>query len=206
MSGSVTIPGVSTPISLSFIGSLNVALADQIAAALNAAAAGGTLTKVDYTTGAIVPVAPSGNIEELILSPTVSGSITVPAAAPGVTEVLVVQNNQPITINGNSNLSIIGGNSNVTIIDPLVIDMADSGNNASADSVTVTAADSPYIVAMGLGFNTVVGLGAGTISGGPGTNLINVQASTAGANDIFISGSGDTVLGGAGASTVNASG
>jgi hypothetical protein len=207
MSGTVTVPGITAPITLAFTGSLNISLADQIAAALNAASAAGTLTKVDYTTGATVPPAPSGNIEELVLSPTVSGSITVPAAASGVTEVLVVQNSQPITIHGNANLSIIGGNANVTIIDPTVFDYADNGLTTNTDAVTVTAADSPYIVAMRTGSETVVGLGSGTISGGLGANFINVSGADAASSNLILSqGFHDVIQTGVGNATVDSSG
>jgi len=207
MSGSVTVPGPSSPIHLTFSTPLNVSLADQIAFALAEAAANHTLTVVDYTGGPTIPTLPSGSTEELVLSPTVSGSVTIPAAASGVAEVLVLNNSQPITIHGTPGLEILGGDKNVTIIDPTIIDLANNGLTTNTDSVTVTAGDSPYVVAMRPGSETVVGLGSGTIAGGVGANFINVSGAGVGTNNLIISqGFNDVITAGAGSVSVAASG
>ncbi len=207
MSGSVTVPGPTSPIHLTFTTPLNISLADQIALALAEAAANHTLTVVDFTSGATIPTLPSGSTEELVLSPTVSGSITVPAAASGVVEVLVLQNSQPITIHGAPGLEILGGDQHVTIVDPTIIDLANDGLTTNTDAVTVTAADSPYEVAMRAGSETVVGLGSGTIAGGVGSNLINVSGAGVGTNNLIISqGFNDVITAGAGSVTVDATG
>ncbi len=211
MSGSsVTVPGVSSgsTLTLSFVGSANMGLATQIANALAAASGGSTLFVTAYTGGAI-PVAPGGTtVEELLLSPALSGSVSVPAGASGIADVLIVANTQPITIHGNANLSIVGGGPGpLDIIDPNLIAVGASIGAIGSAAVTVTAADSPYQVAMGPGFESVTGQGSGTIGGGVGTNYINVEAET-GANLVNLVGSGDTVLAGSGAFTtsVNAAG
>jgi Ca2+-binding RTX toxin-like protein len=182
-------------------------LADQIAAALAEAAASGTLTVVDYTGGSSIPTLPPGSTEELVLSPTVSGSITIPAAASGVVEILVLQNSQPITIHGAPGLEILGGEANVSVPDPTIIDLANDGLTTNTDAVTVTSADSPYEVAMRAGSETVVGLGSGTIGGGTGANLINVSGAGVGTNNLIISqGFNDVITAGAGSVTVDATG
>ncbi len=208
MSATVTIPGYSGSIDLTFSTTYNLQLANQIAAALNAAATTlGALYVEDYTGGLTIPTVPSGSIEELVLRPSVSGSITVPAAASGVTEVLVLQNTQPITIHGSPNLSIIGGGANVTVIDPTDIVYADNGKTTNTDAVTVTAGDSPYFVAMRAGSETVVGDGSGTIAGGLGANFINVTGADSASNNlIFSQGFHDLVQTGVGNATVVATG
>jgi Ca2+-binding RTX toxin-like protein len=210
MSGSITVPGTGStpnPISLKFTTPYNISLADQIALALAEAAASHTLTVVNYTGGPSIPTLPPGSTEELVLSPTVSGSITVPAAASGVTEVLVITNSQPLTIHGTPGLEILGGDKNLTIIDPTVIDYADNGLTTNTDAVTVTSADSPYEVAMRAGSETVVGLGSGTIGGGVGANYINLSGAGVGTNNLVLSqGFHDRITAGGGSVTVDASG
>jgi len=197
MSGSsVTIPGVSaTPITLSFVGSANLGLAHQISNALAAASGSGTLDVVDYSGGAL-PSIPGGDTTlELVLNSAVSGSITVPAAASGISEVLIVNNTQALTINGSANLSIVGGGPGaLTINDPNVVDIGSGIGTAGTVSMSFTAADSPYQVAMGQGFETVNAAGSGTITGGTGPNVINV------------SGPNDNIEAGSDGTTVNATG
>jgi hypothetical protein len=195
-SGSSTVPGVSgSTLSLSFVGSANVGLAQQIADALAAASSASTLDVVSYTGGPI-PAAPSGTtVEELVLSSTVSGSITVPAAQAGVDAVLVVANTQAITIHGSANLSIVGGGPGaLTIDDPNLVVIGASIGPTGTVSMTFSAADSPYQVAMGQGFETVNSQGSGTITGGTGPDVVNVS----GPNNVIEAGSDGT--------TVNATG
>src|SRR5208283_35900 len=169
LSGSVTVPGVtSTPsITLSFIGTANLGLAQQIASALAAAQTGATLDVANYTGGALPPVPSGDTTQELVLSPTVSGAAVVPAAASGVTEVLVLQNTNPVTVYGSPGLEVIGGAANVTVIDPTYIDLGADGSTTNTDLVSVTQADTPYVVTMRAGTETVFASGSGTIFGGP---------------------------------------
>jgi len=136
----------------------------------------------------------------------VTGSVTVPAPAPGVSQVLVISNTQPLTIHGSPGLQIIGGGpDDVYIVDPASIILADQGGQINyADLVSVPAADSPYLIGMRDGNETVFGSGSGTIVGGLVKNLINVQGAT-GSNLIISEGSGgDTVFTGSGATTIEA--
>jgi len=199
MSGSsVTVPSATSgvPITLTFVGSANIGLANQISGALLAASNAHTLDVIEPYSGGAVPVAPSGTtIEELVLSSSTSGSITVPAAASDIQEVLVVSNTQAITIHGSSGLSIVGGGPGaLTIDDPALIDIGGNIGSTGTVSVTFTAADSPYLLAMGQGFETVNAQGSGTITGGTGPDVVNVT----GPNDVITAGSDGT--------TVNASG
>jgi len=195
MSGSVTVPGVGTStLSLSFVGSANLGLAHQISNALAQAATNSTLDVVNYT-GGPVPSAPAGETLELVLNSSVSGSITVPAAASGVAEFLVVNNTNALTINGSSSVSIVGGGpGNLTIDDPNVVDIGGGIGATGTVMMTFSSADSPYQVAMGQGFETVNANGSGTITGGTGPNVINIT----GPNDVVEAGSDGT--------TVNATG
>jgi hypothetical protein len=186
-------------------------LAHQIANALAAAGGSSTLDVVPYSGGPLPPVPSGDTIQELVLSPTVSGVVSVPAAASGVTEVLVIQNTQPITVYGAPGLEILGSTANVTIIDPTIIDLAANGSSTNTDSVTLTAADTLFSVAMRAGHETVVaqGGGSGTINGGSVADLINLTADSG--NILVVSdaaGGGepagsDTLYAGSGSTTID---
>jgi hypothetical protein len=204
MSQTVTVPGVSGTIALTFTGTANIGLAQQIANSL-AAAWHTTLDVVDYTGGPVPAVTPPDTSEELVLNASVSGVVNVPAAAPGVPEYLVLPGNDPnsLTINGNPNLTILGGGSgNISINDSTVVDLG--GNDpANTDAVTVTNADSPYMITMRTGTETVVASGSGTIFGGSLTDLINLSGANTGTNNLVVSQGSDTVDAGSGNVTVN---
>jgi hypothetical protein len=194
MSGSVTVPGVAsgTSITLPFVGTANLALATQIANALDQARNNNTLDVQNYSGGPFTAVPGGDTTLELLLASNVSGSISVPAAAAGITEVLVLQNNtQALTIHGSANLSIIGGGPGaLTIDDPNVVDIGANVGSTGTVSMTFSAADSPYQVVMGQGFETVNAGGSGTITGGSGPDVINIS----GPNDIIESGSDGTTV------------
>jgi len=207
MSGSsVTIPGVSgSSLSLSFVGSANLGLATQIANALAAAASANTLDVVSYSGGPL-PAIPSGDTTlELVLSSSISGQITVPAAPSGVAEFLVVNNTQALTIHGSPALQLIGGGpGSLTIDDPAIVDIGASVGSTGTVVMTFSTADSPYQVAMGQGFETVNSQGSGTITGGTGPDVINV--STTGSNNVIEAGSDGTTINAAGfASSIDGS-
>jgi len=201
MSGSVTVPGVSgSTVALSFMGSANIGLAQQIANALAVAQGAGTLDVVTYTGGPL-PSVPAGDTLELILSPTVSGLVSVPAAPLGVSEVLVlpfgagsgIEGGDPnaVTVSGSPALTVIGGGPGaLTIQDPNFVDVGAGIGPTDSVTATFTLADSPYVVAMGQGFETVFASGIGTINGGPGTDFIDV---TGGSNVVF-AGAGTTTV------------
>jgi hypothetical protein len=204
MSGTVTVPGVgNTTLSLSFVGSANLGLAHQISNALAQAASGSTLDVVNYTGGPLPVVPPGDTTLELVLASNVSGSITVPAAASGVAEFLVVNNTQALTIHGSSSVSIVGGGpGNLTIDDPNVVDIGANIGATGTVSMTFSSADSPYQVAMGQGFETVNANGSGTITGGTGPDVVNVT----GPNDAIEAGSDGTTVNAVGfASSVDGS-
>ncbi len=204
MSQTVTVPGVSGTIALTFTGTANIGLAQQIANSL-AAAWHTTLDVVDYTGGPVPAVTPPDTSEELVLNASVSGVVNVPAAAPGVSEYLVLPQNDPnsLTINGNPNLQIIGGaNENLTINDPLVVNLG-GGSPTDHDLVTALASDSPYLITMREGAESVVASGSGTIFGGSLTDLINLSGANTGTNNLVVSQGSDTVDAGAGNVTVN---
>jgi len=191
-SGSVTVPGGGgSTLSLSFVGTANLGLAQQISNALAQAASSSTLTVDSSYTGGAVPVLSAGDTLELLLASNVGGSITVPAAASGVAEFLVVHNTQALTIHGSSSVSIVGGGPGaLTIDDPNVVDIGTNIGSTGTVSMTFTPADSPYQIAMGQGFETVNAGGSGTITGGTGPDVINVT----GPNDIVESGSAGTTV------------
>jgi len=196
MSGTVTVPGVGTStLSLSFVGTANLGLAQQISNALAQAAASSTLDVVNYTGGPL-PVIPAGDTTlELVLSSAVSGSITVPAAPSGVAEFLVVSNTQALTIHGSPSVTLVGGGpGSLDIQDPNVIDIGAGIGATGTVSMTFSSADSPYQVVMGQGFETVNAAGSGTITGGSGPDVIN------------ITGPNNTIEAGSDGTTVNAVG
>ena len=143
--GVVNINVGGTTVAMTFHGSLNAAVAQQIADSVDAASANGTLSFATYSGGGSLPTVASGFTQEVILPPTLSGSVTIPAATAGAQQLLVLTNTAPITIHGSPNLQIIGGGpNNVTIVDPASIVLADNGGTSPTDAVTVTASDSPY--------------------------------------------------------------
>ena len=202
MSGTVTVPGVSgSTVALSFVGTANLGLAQQIANALDAAKAGGTLVVDENYTGGTLPSVPAGATLELILSTTVSGAVSVPAAPPGVPEVLVLpfgpgtgdETGDPhaLTISGSSALTVIGGGpGSLTIQDPNSFVVGEGVGPTDSVTATFTIADSPYNVVMGQGFETVIAGGTGTVTGGPGTDFIDVT----GAFNTVFAGSGTTTV------------
>jgi len=209
MSGTVTVPGVSSStLTLSFVGTANLGLAQQISNALAQASGSSKLDVVNYT-GGPVPVLPSGDTLELVLNSSVVGSITVPPPALGVAEVLVLQNTAPLTISGSPGLEIIGqvigDGGNVSVIDPTIVDFSFNAASANTDAVTVQAADLSFDVAMRAGNESVevLGGGSGTIYGGSAADNINLTAAT---GDILVvtqaSVGGDNVFAGAGTTTI----
>jgi Ca2+-binding RTX toxin-like protein len=201
MSGSITVPGSASTPTLSFVGSSNVGLAQQIAASLAAAATSGLLEVINYTGGSTIPTETPGTTEELAYSPTVPGSITIPAAASGVNEVLVVDNTAPVTIHGNPSVSILGG-TNVTIIDPNFVGLGGIVTTTAADAVTITAANSGSTISMGYGNESVVALSsADTIFGGSDT-AGNFYLQDAGTDDVIVTGFGNASVTAAGSGAV----
>ena len=210
--GTVTVPGPGgTSVSLSFTGTANIGLAQQIANALAAASGAGTLvtgSPINYTGGSI-PLGTPGQTEELVLNASVSGSFTVPPAASGVTEVLILppDDTNAITIHGSPNLSILGGGGNVTVIDPDVIDLGNDGSTTNTDLVVATFADSPYEIIMRAGNESVIASGSGTIFGSTGRDSINLLGAGSGTNNLVVSESpndpGDIVQAGAGNVTID---
>jgi hypothetical protein len=203
MSSTITVPGVSGSISLTFSTAPNVDLAQQIADALRAASDAGTLVVVPYS-GGTIPGVGAGTMVELVLSPTVTGTISIPTVPAGVQEILIATNNNPVTVNGQPGLTVFGGNNNLSINDPNVIDYANG--IGSTDAVTLTGADSPYQVILRPSGNetvTAINGASGTITGALVSNLINLTG-TDGANVINSRATvGDTVYAGAGATTIN---
>jgi len=216
MSASVTVPGPSsngTPagsISLSFIGTANLTVAKQISDALAAASGGGTLYSTTYSGGAVPTVTPGDTTEELVLGAGVTGAITVPAAASGVAEILVIPTDVtgPVTIYGNPGLQITGGNGNITVIDPAVVDFGGNSTTNAPNAVTLTSADSPYTVVAGPGaVETVYGIGPGLstsyIYGGVSGDLINLTGATGNYVVTSEAALGDTVFAGSGNVTID---
>jgi len=202
MSGTVTVPGVSgSTVALSFVGTANIGLAQQIANALAAAKTAGTLIVDENYTGGALPSVPAGDTLELILATSVSGVVSVPAAPPGVSEVLVLpfgpgtgdETGDPnaVTISGSPALTIMGGGpGSLTIQDPNSFVVGEGVGPTDSVTATFTLADSPYFVAMGQGFETVFAQGTGTINGGPGTDFIDVT----GASNTVFAGTGTTTV------------
>lgn len=132
MSGSVTVPGVTgSTVALSFVGTANLGLAQQIANALAAAKTAGTLIVDENYTGGPLPSVPAGDTLELILATSVSGVVSVPTIA-GVSEVLVLPfgasdpagDPNAVTISGSPALTVIGGGpGSLTIQDPNTFDV-----------------------------------------------------------------------------------
>jgi hypothetical protein len=199
MSGSVTVPGVTgSTVALSFVGTANLGLAQQIANALAAAKTAGTLIVDENYTGGPLPSVPAGDTLELILATSVSGVVSVPTIA-GVSEVLVLPfgasdpagDPNAVTISGSPALTVIGGGpGSLTIQDPNTFDVGAGIGPTDSVSATFTIADSPYNVVMGQGFETVIAGGTGTVTGGPGTDFIDVT----GAFNTVFAGSGTTTV------------
>ena len=188
---SVTVPGPgNSTITQTFSNEFNLALAQNIAAALAAASAAGSLD-IQTTDGssALPPVAP-GKIGELVIEPG-TATTTIPASA-GYSFVVDLASGD--TIFGSPALSIMGGSGNShTIVDPAIITLGDGTN-------VVTVSGAGDNVAVGNGLDTLTGIGSGTISGGTGTDDFILQGSYV----VNSQGKNDTISAGDGAVTVNA--
>jgi Ca2+-binding RTX toxin-like protein len=206
MSGSVTVPGPPhQPISQTFDNGFNFALAQQIANALAAASASGSLNVVEDPS--TIPDPTSGKLNELII--TKGGDYTIPGTAPGW--VVILDNGGPssaVTIHGAPNTTIWGGAGPVTIDDPRRITIAEGAGDASA---TVTGTGdliagnnfSDTISASGSNITIQAGTGSNSLSASGSSDLV---VSGSGSDTIMVSGANDTVDARTDASTVTLSG
>jgi hypothetical protein len=194
----VTVVGASGAIvTVPFTGSANYALAQQLAAIINAAApfsiTGGTgnLNATNY------PTTPTGGglTEEVI---TVSGAVTTGAGVNFLTDAAA----GAVTVQGSPFVNMLAGTGGLTFYG------ASSGNTNIAagggNNLISLPNGSSYHVAMGPGSDTVYADGNGVVdaSGGGGANLIFSSPSAANSNLIFSAGTGDTIIAGAGATTI----
>ena len=200
----VTVVGASGAIvTVPFTGSANYVLASQLAAIINGAASpsvvpggSGNLNATNYPT---VPT--GGGLTEEVVS--VSGAV-VPASSG--TNFLTDIAAGAVTVAGSPFLNVIAGTGGLTFLG------AASGNTSIAAGGGTNLIQLPngssYFVALGSGTDTVDANGTGTVdaSGGGGPNLIFTSQYSNNQNVVFSAGTGDTIVAGAGATTIGESG
>ena len=136
---SVTVPGTGgTPITQTFDNQFNLALAQNIAAALAAAGANLDVVSIGGASPAVPNAPVDGKVHELIIAAGTTGSITIPASAGW--DFLIDNSGGGATIFGSPNLSIMGACGSETIVDPKVIALGDSATTVNAAAVTLTGA------------------------------------------------------------------
>jgi hypothetical protein len=118
--------------------------------------------------------------------------------------VLVGNTGNDTVIAGAANDSLVGGNGNNVLFGGTgqIALVAGSGNNLIG-----APSGSTYAISVGGGNDTIYGNGSGTVTGGSGTSLLDVSGAGPSTSNLLISnGTADTVIGGAGATTVQALG
>ena len=190
-SGSLQVP---------FDGTANLAIAQQLATAINLAKQVPTNNFAVYTTSAPAPTLAAYNQLQLDATSNVSSVITVPTGYN-----TLVDNAAAATVTGSANLNVIGG------IGRLLF----TNNAAGTETITLgggfniinlgTAINA--LVATGDGLNNISVGGNGTILGGSGGTNIFFGSSVAGdSSQILSQGANDTVVAGAGNAAVSVRG
>jgi Ca2+-binding RTX toxin-like protein len=187
----VTVPGASnTFITESYSLTNNLAIAQQIAAALALAKSGGTLfvQNYDQNPGTV----PTGDVGELAV--TTPGGANI-AVGTGYSYVAIDQTvTGPVSVSGAA--SIFAGDQ--------TLNLSLSGNILAAvgngNDLIGLKAGGTYTVGLGDGNDTVYANGSGTIYGGSGAHLF-IGDSAGGSNTFVSTGGADTVVGGAGTLT-----
>ena len=165
--------------SFNFSGGAGLTIAQQIANLLQAQG----VTTTTVTGSGNAPAAPTtpGN-QQLVIAPTVSGAVSVPAGYNVVTNASTL----PGTINATGGAAIISGNGGGTFTETGAATIAASGG-----SNTILQSGAGAIqLAGGDGNDTISGAGTGTIAGGAGSNVIFVN----GTGDVVLSTGTDTIV------------
>lgn len=194
---SVTVLGAhGSTVTLSYDVAQNVLLAKQIAAAISAGVAGGTIKPADSSDGPPPPL-PPGTPGEFVAN---TNSITF--LPPGYNDVVNAAADAVIYGAGGANQQVLSGAGNLTYV-------SSAGNGSVVagggnDQIVIGASDSgPWLINTGNGNDTIRALGAGddSIDAGGGSNFIQLGAGM----DQVISQGSDTIMAGSGDETVVAS-
>ena len=223
----VTVVGTPAgPVSLPFTNAEQAVIAQQLATAINAGVAAGTLAP-KQAAGIGAPTLPAGTSGELViqkgglevLSP---GYVAVVADASGITLLGDGQTNQSVLAgtggltyitNGGSGTIVAGGGDNRIVTSGVGWNVSTGGGNdtlvASSGAVTLSAGGGQNAIQLGSGTALVDTTGRDQIQGGTGAATVNVQLGahafyTGGAGTLLFidTGAGSTVVGGSGAETI----
>jgi hypothetical protein len=118
--------------------------------------------------------------------------------------VLVGNSGNDTIVAGAVNDSLVGGSGNNTLFGGTGQIAIVAGNS---DNLIGAPSGSTYAISVGGGSDTVYGDGSGTVTGGSGTDLLDVAgAGTSTSNLLISNGTADTVVGGAGTTSIQAHG
>ena len=176
------------------------ALAQQIANAINAAAAGGLLNAANLPAGPFTPL--PGHVNEAVIPP---GAGAGPYTGPTGFQYVVDAETVPVTVTGAANQTVLSGNAGITF-NAVGGDTLVSGGGSSAVFVggsanSITLGDGNSTITGGAGTNNTVSAGAGNVTtfGGSSGNETFLSSGT----NVVIEGAGsDTLIAGAGADTI----
>ena len=200
MVSSVTIQGSSAkPVTLGFDATSNFALAQQIAAQLNAGIASGAIVTEDDTGGSL-PTLPSSVTGAYVQS--TSSEVTLPS---GYSSDLVTKSGNAVVFGSDqANQTILSDvTTNLTFVDPSGSGTVVAGGGTDKILVSGSQIDN-WSLYTGGGNDIIAALGDvnATIGAGGGQNAILLG----GGNNLVISTGDDSISGGSGSVTVDASG
>ncbi len=204
MTAHVTVAGAPnhTPVSVPYYSANNAILAQQLAYAITAGVAAGSIQPADNADGFPPAISPPATSGEYVISQVPASAVVLPTGyaatvvtAPFATVFASSDEDQTVLSGSDTNLSWHGG-------------AAGSGtifSGGGTNQFVFNAQDSgAWLISIDTGTNQVFALNTGddTISAGVGSNIIRL-----GAGDDFINTTGsDLILGGGGSETINAFG
>ena len=196
---SVTVTGANNHIlTVQLNGVTNFTVAQQFAAIINNAAAGGTLAAYDAAPGAVVPALPGARLGEAVVQ-TAQPAVQMPDGYVFLTDVAATAT----TVTGaNSGFNgVLSSTQGMTLNAGAANGLFVAGGGANTfNGVTTGAAGAgSYFVATGDGSDTInAGVGNDTVDAGAGANVVNLGSGTS----VVLSESGDQINAGSGTGLV----
>lgn len=201
----VTVQGGGATISVPVNSAANAAYGQQLVAAANAAAIGGTLTVSTIAGGNLAPVVPEGNLGLLNVLSTTATAVTVPGGYRFVTD-----SDAATTASGSQAITSIQGNGTQNQV--VILGTAGEIYDAGGGSGTVIAGGGNNFLGVAnpttTGFNFVSGAGDDTIFAIFGNDTVNAGGGTnhvllgTGDDQVYSSGN-DLINLGAGHATIS---
>ena len=173
-----------------------LALAQQMASALNTARSGGGVSVTTVTAGSFIPLTPTlkGTTSELVIVGAGGKATFVPAGSGWNYVVNVTSSPDTVTA---SNTQVLSGDQGATIFVSGTSSVAATGGN------NYVGAGGSYLISTATGNDTIFAIGTGTVAPGAGANFVSVSGSAGAGNFVIAAGNGDTIRQGSGPVSVN---